>query len=175
MVPSRALRRFDEQQEHLLEHGLVLSNVPFPRWTAGKAQHGTGRRGIITSEGCACEAYERALAENRSSEASKIFLKAAPIYPAKEYGEEKIEIIKAGKVLGLLFIQGEGSRLGDCVVDLSRESSFPAYVLAGCTKSALIADWQWKRLLIHSTVSQWRQQPEALFREDLLESASDAA
>ncbi len=172
MSPERALRRNAELQEHLFEHGLVLSDVPFVRWVAAKPAAGTPKPGIITSEGCACEVYERALAEGKTSAASKVMLQVAPLRKPGVYGD-KLDIIKGGHVLGLFFVKGEGSRLGDCVVDLTCEQSMPAWLLAYCTKSALIADWQWKRLLIHLTVSRWRQAPEEIFREDLLESASD--
>lgn len=159
----------------MFEHGLVLSDVPFVRWVAAKPAEGTPKPGIITSEGCACEAYERAVNESKSSAAQKVMLQVAPLRQPGVYGAEKLDLIKGGKVLGLFFVQGEGSRLGDCVVDLTCEQSMPAWLLAYCTKSALIADWQWKRLLVHLTVSRWRQPPESLFREDLLESASDGA
>jgi len=173
LVPERALRRHDELKEHALEHGLVLADVPFVRWKRRKPEPGSTGRGIITSEGCACEVYERALREGKSSAAGKVMLQVAPIRPADVYGESKIETIRGGHVLGLFFVKGEGSRLGDCVVDFSHEQSIPASVLVDCTKSALISDWQWKRLLIHLTVSRWRQKPEELFREDLLQSGSD--
>lgn len=173
MVPERALRRHDELQEHALEHGLVLSDVPFVRWTNGRPKVNSAGPGIITSEGCACEVYERALREGKSSAAAKVMLQVAPVRPAKDYGAAKTETIKAGKVLGLFFVAGEGTRLADCVADLSHAQGIPASVLVDCTKSALISDWQWKRLLIHMTVSQWRQKPEDLFREDLLQSGAD--
>ena len=172
MTPKRALRRHDELQKHLLEHGLVLADVPFVRWKDGRPKIDSGGPGIITSEGCACEAYERALQEGRSSAAAKVMLQVAPIRPANDY-RDKIETVKAGQVLGLFFVKGEGSRLGDCVVDFSHEQGIPASVLAGCKKSALISDWQWKRLLVHLTVSRWRQKAEDLFREDLIESGPD--
>ncbi len=175
MSPKRALRRHEELQEHLLEHGLVLSNVPFVAWKGSKSSAGTPKPGIITAEGCACEAYERALKDGMTSAAGKVMLHVAPLRKASIYNKEKLDTIKAGKVLGLFFIKGEGSRLGDSVVDLAAEQSLPASVLADCTKSALISDWQWKRLLVHQTVSRWRQEAEKIFREDLLESATDGA
>ena len=174
MAAPRALRRHDELQKYTLEQGLVLSDVPFVRWKAGRPKLDSKGPGIVVSEGCACEAYERALAEGNSNAAARVMLQVAPIRKAQVYGD-KIETIKGGHVLGLFFIKGEGSRLGDCVADFSYQQAIPASVLADCTKSALISDWQWKRLLIHATVSQWRQKPEDLFREDLLESASDGA
>ena len=175
LSPERALRRHDELQEHLFEHGLVLSDVPFVRWVAAKPTVGTPKPGIITSEGCACEVYERALDQDKTNAARKVMLQVAPLRQPSVYGDEKLDLIKGGHVLGLFFVKGEGTRLGDSVVDLACEQSMPAWLLAYCTKSALISDRQWKRLLIHLTVSRWRQEPENLFREDLLESASDGA
>jgi hypothetical protein len=152
----------------------VLSDVPFVRWKEGKPRTGVTGLGIVTSDGCVCEAYERAVAAGRSSEADRVTLQVAPLKAASVF-RQKIEVIKSGAHLDLFFLHGEGSRLADQVVDLTREQGIPASVLAACTKCALVADWQWKRLLIHIAVSRFRQQPEALFREELLESQSDAA
>jgi hypothetical protein len=53
-----------------LDQGDIFSNVPFPKWRAGIVEHGRGVRGIITSHGCACEDYARALDTGRTQVAN---------------------------------------------------------------------------------------------------------
>lgn len=152
----------------------MLSDVPFVRWKKGKPTFNSKGLGIITSNGCACEDYERAVEEGRSSQADRIMLQVAPLNKAKAFPDDKIEVIKRGAQLDCFFLKGEGSRLADQVVDLSREQGIPASVLADCKKVALIENWQWKRLLIHIAVTRFRQVPEELFLTELLETGSDA-
>jgi hypothetical protein len=47
---------------------------------------------------------------------------------------------------------GESGKLPDHMLDFSYEQPVPASVLEGCKKIARLADWQWKRLLVHQTV-----------------------
>jgi hypothetical protein len=171
VAPQKALQKLDD---HLLDQGDVLADVPFVRWRDGKPTFGSKGLGIITSHGCACEDYERALEAHRSSQAERVMLQVAPLKPAKVFGE-KIEVIKSGTHLDLFYVQGEGSRLADQVVDLTREQGIPASVLAACKKCARIADWQWRALLVHVAVSRFHQQPEKLFLNEVLESRSASA
>ncbi len=153
----------------------MLGDVPFVKWENGKARTGTVGPGIITSHGCSCEDYERALREGRTSAARRLMLMAAPLKQAKAF-REKIETIKTGTALDYFFIKGENPWPADQVVDLTHEQALPASVLADCRNVALIADWQWKALLVHIAISRFHQQPEELFREELLENRSpDAA
>ena len=101
-------------------------------------------------------------------------LKVAPLSPATQYRDRQ-DAIARGEHLDYFFIAGEGTVLKDQVADLTKEQSIPASVLAKCEKTARIADWQWKALLVHIAVSRFHQQPEELFRTELLESRSDAA
>jgi hypothetical protein len=167
LAPPKALRKIDS--ELLLEGGLVLAKIPFVKWENGEARIGADGPGIITSHGCACEDYERALQEGRTSAARRLMLMAAPLKQAKAF-RDKIETIKGGTALDYFFIKGENPWPADQVVDLTHEQAIPASVLADCKKVAQIADWQWKRLLIHIAISRFHQQPEELFREELLES-----
>lgn len=153
---------------------MILADAPLVKWENGKAKFDSPGRGIITSHGCACEDYERAAAtEGRSSQADRVMLQVAPLKPAKAFGE-KLDTIRRGIQLDCFFLEGDGS-LADQVVDLTREQAIPASVLAQCKKSGQIADWQWKRLLVHIAVSRFHQPPEELFLDSLLESRSDAA
>jgi hypothetical protein len=173
LAPRKALRKINP--ELILEGGLVLAKVPFVRWEDGEPHTGSEAQGIITSHGCSCEDYERAIQEGRSSAAKRKMLMVAPLKAAKVF-RDKIDTIKSGTALDYFFIQGEPPWPADQVVDLTREQAIPASVLAGCKKVAQIEDWQWKALLIHIAISRFHQQPEDLFREDLLESRSpDAA
>lgn len=167
---------FDKlNKAHFLDQGEILANVPFVRWEDGTPVFNAVRRGIVTSHGCACEDYERAAAEDeRSRKAGAIMLQVAPISPATQYRDNQ-EAIARGEFLDFFFIAGEGTILKDQVVDLTREQAIPASVLAKCKKTARIADWQWKALLIHIAVSRFHQQPEELFLKELLESGSNAA
>jgi hypothetical protein len=172
-VARRALDKLDKNL--LLDQGEILADVPFVRWEDGKPIFGAVRRGIITSHGCACEDYERAAKEaERSRKAGAVMIHVAPIAPATQYRDRQ-EAIARGEFLDYFFIFGEGSILKDHVLDLTREQAIPASVLAKCKKISRIADWQWKGLLVHIAVSRFHQQPEELFREELLESESDAA
>ncbi len=154
---------------------MILADVPFVKWENGKAKLDSPGRGIITSHGCACEDYERAVAmSGRSSQANRVMLQVAPLRPARQFPSDKLDTIKAGSHLDCFFIQGDGS-IADQVVDLTREQGIPASVLATCKRSGVIAEWQWKGLLVHIAVSRFHQTPEELFRLELLESRSDAA
>lgn len=153
----------------------MLADVPFVRWKKGKPTINAKGLGIITSNGCACEDYERAVDERMSSQAARLMLQVAPLNNAKQFPEDKLDIIKTGDHLDFFFLKGEGSRLADQVVDLSREQGIPASVLVDCKKVALIANWQWRRLLVHIAVTRFHQRPEELFLAGLLETGSDAA
>jgi hypothetical protein len=170
LSPRKPLKRIDPKVA--LDQGMILANVPFVKWEGGKAKLDSPGRGIITSHGCACEDYERAVARGRSSQADRVMLQVAPLKPAKAFGD-KIETIKQGIQLDCFFIEGDAS-LADQVVDLTREQGIPASVLASCKKAGQIADWQWSGLLVHIAVSRFHQTPEELFRQDLLESRSSA-
>ncbi len=172
-MARRALDKLDENL--LLDQGEILADVPFVRWKDDKPIFEALRRGIITSHGCACEDYERAAKEAaRSRKAGAVMLHVAPIEPATQYRDRQ-EAIARGEFLDYFFISGEGTVLKSHVVDLTKEQAIPASVLSRCKKVSRIADWQWKRLLVHIAVSRFHQQPEELFQEELLESRSDAA
>jgi hypothetical protein len=169
VAPAKALQKLDD---HLLDQGDVLANVPFVRWKDGKPTFGAKSLGIITSHGCACEDYERALDKpGRSSQADRVMLQVAPLKPAKAFGD-KVEVIRSGSQLDCFFVQGEGSVLADQVVDLTREQGIPASVLVPCKTVTRIADWQWRALLVHVAVSRFHQQPEKLFLDEVLEGRS---
>ena len=168
MTRRKAFKRPDGR----LDQGDVLSNVPFVRWKDGRAEEGAPTRGLVTSNGCACEDYERALAPpGRSSAAARIMIQVAPLRPASQFSERQIDEIRQGKQLDYFFVHGEGTFLADQVADLTFEQPIPASILAACTKSTRLADWQWQRLLIHHTVSRFHQQPETLFLERVLVQA----
>lgn len=160
-----------------LDQGDVLANVPFAKWKDGKLSLGGGARGIVTSNGCACEDYERAIAAGRSQAAAKIMVQVAPLRPVATMPEHRIDEIQLGKHLDFFYLYGEPGVLPDHFVDLSREQPVPAALLSACAKIARVADWQWHGLLIHLAVSRFHQVPASLFRVDVLEqgSGTDAA
>lgn len=167
---------FKPRDEHL-DQGDILANVPFVKWVDGGIELGGGSRGIITSHGCSCEDYERAIARGQTQAARKTMLQVAPLVAIERVPEHRRAEIETGQYFDRFYVYGEGSLLGDQMLDFTREQPIPAGVLAGCEKVARISDWQWQRLLIHLAVSRFHQAPETLFRIDLLtaEGEPDAA
>ncbi len=161
---------FRSRDAHL-DQGDIFSDVPLGKWEHGQLVQGPGVRAVITSHGCACEDYERALEGSRSQQAEKILLHVAPLRSARDFPEHRVEEIRSGRYLGSFFIYGQGSVLSDQIVDFTREQPVPAVVLSQCTKIARLADWQWARLLVHLAVSRFHQEPETLFRPELLGGA----
>lgn len=155
----------------MLDQGDILSDVPLVKWKDGQATHGSPNRAIITSHGCVCEDFDRAVQDGKSSKAARIFIQVAPLRPARDF-RDKIDLIQEGKLLDLYFIEGDGSKLAHQVVDLKREQPIPARVLADCKKVARIADWQWNALLVHMTVARFRSAPADIFHPDLLKAGT---
>lgn len=149
--------------------------MPFVRWRNGEGIEGTPSRGIITSHGCTCEDYERAIEAGKSSAASRVLLQVAPLQSASVFDETKQREIQNGERLDLFFVYGDGSKLKDQVADLTREQPIPAGVLTTCKKVARLADWQWNALLVHIAVSRFHVKPEKLFHPELLRESADGA
>lgn len=158
---------FQPHDEHL-DQGDILANVPFVRWTDWSVATGGGSRGVITSNGCSCEDYERAIAQGREQASAKLMLQVAPLTPVEQFPPHRREEILSGRYLDRFYVYGDGSGLGDQVLDFAREQPVPARILAACPKIARIAEWQWQHLLIHLAVSRFHQTPEELFRAELL-------
>jgi hypothetical protein len=159
---------FRPHDDGVLDQGDILANVPFVKWKDGVPGPGGGKaRGIITAHGCWCEDYYRAIRAGRTQQATKLMLHVAPVVPARTLPEENRAQIEAGGYFDRFYVYGDGGQLEDHVLDFSKEQTIPAHVLAECPKIARIDHWQWARLLIHQTVSRFRQPPEELFREDL--------
>lgn len=167
MASRKALKPHDD----VLDQGDILSDVPLVRWKDGQASHGSPNRAIITSHGCVCEDFERAIEGRKSSAAERIFIQVAPLRPAKDF-RDKIDLIREGKLLDYFFLEGDGSSLAHQVADLKREQPIPALVLADCKKVARIADWQWNALMVHMTVARFRSDPADIFRSELLKGAT---
>ncbi len=128
----------------------------------------------VTSNGCTCEDYERAIEKGWSSSAARVYVQVAPLRPAKDFKDKQDEI-RAGRRLDLFFIKGDDKKLADQVADLTREQPIPASVLASCKKIARLADWQWSALLVHIAVSRFHVKPEELFRDELLKGGAGGA
>jgi hypothetical protein len=174
---------FKPHDDGLLDQGDILADVPFVRWTEGDPEEGTPRRGIITSNGegivtsngCTCEDYERAIDAGRSSAAARVYVQVAPLRPAKDFNATKQQEIREGRHLDRFFVEGESTVLTDQIADLTLEQPFPASLLSQCEKIARVADWQWNALLIHLAVSRFHIKPERLFREELLTGGGNGA
>jgi len=158
-----------------LDQGDIFSDVPLARWKDQVFVQGSSGRAVITSHGCACEDYERALAAGRTQAAAKVMLHVAPLRAITNMPEHRLEEIKAGQQLDYFYIYGERNTLNDHLVDLSLEQPVPASVLSACTKIARLAPWQWRHLLVHIAVSRFHESPETLFRPELLESGGSHA
>lgn len=164
---------FQSHDEHL-DQGDIFSDVPLGRWKDGHLVQGPGVRAVITSHGCACEDYERALAAGRTQAAAKILLQVAPLRPTRGVPEHRLDEIRSGRQLDYFYVYGQGNKLPDQILDFAHEQPVPASVLMTCIKIARLASWQWQRLLVHLAVSRFHQAPESLFQPELLESEGDA-
>ena len=143
----------------------MIANVPFAKWADGKWDINP-QRGVITSQGCACEDYDRAIAAGQTSKARRVKLHVAPLNPAAGRPEEKLQMIRDGKVWQYFYIYGETGTLQDQVADVDAEQAIPAFVLADLPRVARLARWQWNALLIHLTVNRWGRPPEQIFGEE---------
>ena len=164
---------FCPHDEHL-DQGDIFSSVPLGKWEDGKLIQGPGVRAVITSHGCACEDYERALEAGRTQAAAKIMLQVAPLRTIKGVPANRLEEIATGKHLDYFYVFGEANKLPDHLLDFTQEQPVPASVLTKCTKIARLSAWQWRRLLVHLAVSRFHQQPEKLFLPELLEQEAGA-
>jgi hypothetical protein len=161
---------FKPHDDGRLDQGDVFSDVPLIKWDDGAARE-SPNRAVVTSHGCVCEDYERAISAGRTSAADRILIQVAPLRPAKDF-KQKIAEIRDGKLLDRFFIEGDGQRLAHQVVDLSREQPMPASVLMKCKKVARLSDQQWEALLVHMAVARFRIDPAKLFRDEILKGAT---
>lgn len=156
-----------------LDQGDVLTDVRLVKWTDGEVALAGGVRVVVTSNGCTCEDYERVVAAGQTQKAAKMMVQVAPLRPATNFPQGRLEEIRSGKHLDFFYVYGKATVLPDHVVDVTREQPVPAHVLAKCAKVARLAEWQWQALLIHLTVSRFHQEPADLFRDELLGASSD--
>jgi xanthine dehydrogenase iron-sulfur cluster and FAD-binding subunit A len=164
---------FKPHDQHL-EQGDIFSDVPLIKWKSGKLVQKPGRA-IITAHGCACEDYERAVDAGRTQAAEKLVLHVAPLRQTQGVPEHRLDEIRSGEQLDYFYIYGTPNKLTDQLLDLTYEQPVPAHVLEGCTKIARIADWQWRRLLVHQTVSRFHQKPETIFLANVLAQGGGVA
>jgi hypothetical protein len=169
-VPSDPFKPHDVH----LEQGDIFADVPLIKYKNGKLDQ-KRTRAIITSDGCACEDYERMVAKGHTQAAAKLMLHVAPLRATKDVPEHRLEEIRSGEQLDYFYVYGETGTLTDQLLDFSYEQPVPASVLERCTKIARLADWQWKRLLVHQTVSRWHQKPETIFLAKVLAEGGGVA
>jgi hypothetical protein len=153
-----------------IDQGYIFANVPFPAWGDGGWKPRPAL-GVVTSQECACEDYIRALEAGKGNKARKIDIQVAPLQSARQYPAEAVEKIEAGEYPERFFIYG-GQSLPDSVVLVDKETAIPAHLLATLTPVTVLAPWQWRRLVIHLTVSQWHELPEKILHPDLLRASS---
>jgi hypothetical protein len=159
-----------------IDQGDIFTNVPLMKWQDGEPEEGSPtKRAMVTSHGCVCEDYDRAMAEGKSSAARRLYVQVAPLRAAKDK-KAKLDVIEQGRMPEYFYVEGDGNRLDHQVADLSREQPIPAWVLVEkCDKIARIADWQWKALCVHLAVAQFRVEPEDLFNPEILRGATRGA
>jgi hypothetical protein len=167
----RALKK--RNPEHLLDQGEVFSDVPLVKWKDGKAKETTGRA-IVSSHGCVCEDYDRALELGRSSTARKAVVQVVPLQSASTF-KDKVEMIQRGEMYDFFFVEGDGQTLDHQVAILTREQAIPASILADCNRIAQVADWQWEALRLHLTLARFRREPDELFRDEFLKGSGSGA
>lgn len=170
MVPEGA---FKPHNDGKLDRGDIFANVPLVKWEDGAAKK-SENRAVVTSHGCVCEDYERALEAGKSSAASRILIQVAPLRPAADF-KHKVDEIRAGKLLDRFFVEGDGPKLSHQVADLTREQPVPAAVLVKCQKIARLSDRQWQALLVHLAVARFRVDPAKLFRDEILRGGASGA
>ncbi len=155
--------------DDVLEQGDIIANVPIVRWKDGKVTGETPKLCVVTSNECTCEDYERAK-EKGSSALKRVWIHVAPLVNASTFPGEKQEELKRGQRYDKFYVYGD-NKFDDHVANIVQEQPVPAAVFEGLQKAARLADWQFKRLQIHCTVSRFHLKPEELFREDLLKGA----
>jgi hypothetical protein len=146
-----------------LDEGDILSDAPLLKWDEDGTPTAKPSRVIVTSNGCTCEDYERDIAAGRDQKARKRMVMVAPLRNVSSYPEDIHAAIQNGEFYDRFYVFGDGARLQDQVVDLTREYHVPAAILANCTKVARLANWQWRRLLVQIAVSRFHQPPEEIF------------
>jgi hypothetical protein len=151
-----------------LDQGDILENVPFHKWKDGELVLSAGW-GIVTSDGCDCEDYDRAVALGRNTD--RLTIHVTPLRDAGGFPHHRIDEIRSGGHLRYFYIVGDDDVVGDKIADLWNEQPIPASLLVKLRHRATVADWQWRRLLIHFAVTRFHQTPQELFREGLLEEA----
>jgi hypothetical protein len=165
---SGALKERDTKL--VLDQGEIFSGVPFIRWKDGKAKEDKGRV-IVSSHGCVCENYERALELGRSDTAKKAMVQVIPLQPATDF-RQKFEMIRRGETYDLFFVEGDGNEFQHHVAVLTKEQPIPAEILVeSCTRLVQVSDWQWEALRLHQTLARFRTDPEKIFRDELLKAA----
>lgn len=170
MVPDGAFKPHDDGK---LDQGDIFANVPLVKWEDGSAKESPSRA-VVTSHGCVCEDYERAIEAGKSSAANRVLVQVAPLRPATDF-KHKVDEIRAGKLLDRFFVEGDGSKLSHQVADLTREQPVPASVLVGCQKIARLSDRQWDALLVHMAIARFRVDPATLFRDEILRGGASGA
>ena len=163
-------RAFKPHNDGKLDRGDIFANVPLAKWEDGAIKQSPSRA-VVTSHGCVCEDYERAISAGRSSAAERILIQVAPLRSAADF-KHKVDEIRAGKLLDRFFVEGDGSKLSHQVADLTREQPVPASVLIECQKIARLSDRQWDALLVHSAVARFRTDPTTLFRDEIVKGGA---
>ena len=168
-----AFKPFDE---HQLDQGDIFANAPLMKWVDDEPEEGSPtKRVVVTSHGCVCEDYDRLIAAGLTSKARRLVVQVAPLRPAKER-QDKLDLIREGRMPEFVYIEGDGKRLDHQVADLGREQPIPAWILVEkCQRIARLADWQWTRLCIQSSISHFRIEAEDLFNPKILKGASGGA
>lgn len=156
-----------------LDAGDIFSDVPLAKWVDGRLEPGTPGRAVITSHGCACEDYDRAVQARRTDAARKLTLQVAPLRSINNQGAETLDRIRHGDQMDYFYVYGD-RQVADQILDFTREQPIPAYVLMTCNKIATLAEWQWRRLLVHLAVSRFHQPPEEIFRAEILGGPNEA-
>ena len=170
MTPDAAFKPHDDGK---LDQGDIFALVPLVKWEDGEAKE-SPNRAVVTSHGCVCEDYERAIEKGQSSAADRVLIQVAPLRPAKDF-KHKVDEIRNGQLLDRFFIEGDGPKLSHQVADLSREQPVPASLLVGCQKIARLSDQQWEALLVHMAIARFRIDPAKLFRDEILRGAANGA
>jgi hypothetical protein len=100
-VPSDPFKPHDVH----LEQGDIFADVPLIKYKNGKLDQ-KRTRAIITSDGCACEDYERMVAKGHTQAAAKLMLHVAPLRATKDVPEHRLEEIRSGEQLDYFYVYG---------------------------------------------------------------------
>ena len=157
--------------DYRIDQGDIFRDVPF--LVRGPNDEIATKKlpGIVTSHGCYCERYDRALEAGKTTRAAKIQLYVCPITSARNLNANDQATVREGKNFqyhALPVIPG----VPEMFVDATLEQSIPARLLETLDRTASLTETEWIKLVVHQTTFRFRREAAAIFRPDLLDPST---